>query len=251
MSDTSQGEGWWQASDGKWYPPEQAPGATGGAASAGTPGGAAFGGAPAGGGGGQVVSSFDIGSALSYGWNKFVQYIGQIIVIVLVIFGVNLVFNVVSQAVDSIVLSLVLSIVGWIVSMILQLGLIRVGLGITEGKTPEVSMLFQTDHLGPYILATILYGLAVLVGLLALCIGALIVAFFLWFYGFFIVDRDAGPTDSLAASFNLVKDNFGQVLLFAIVAVVLTVVTCGLASAIVMIATAYAYKVLTNQPVVA
>ena len=26
MSDTSQGPGWWQASDGKWYPPEQSPG---------------------------------------------------------------------------------------------------------------------------------------------------------------------------------------------------------------------------------
>lgn len=26
MSDQSQGPGWWQASDGKWYPPEQAPG---------------------------------------------------------------------------------------------------------------------------------------------------------------------------------------------------------------------------------
>ena len=28
MSDTPQGPGWWQASDGRWYPPEQAPGAT-------------------------------------------------------------------------------------------------------------------------------------------------------------------------------------------------------------------------------
>lgn len=27
MSDTPQGDGWWQASDGKWYPPQQAPGA--------------------------------------------------------------------------------------------------------------------------------------------------------------------------------------------------------------------------------
>lgn len=27
MSDVSQGPGWWQASDGRWYPPEQAPGA--------------------------------------------------------------------------------------------------------------------------------------------------------------------------------------------------------------------------------
>jgi hypothetical protein len=27
MSDVSQGPGWWQASDAKWYPPESAPGA--------------------------------------------------------------------------------------------------------------------------------------------------------------------------------------------------------------------------------
>jgi len=27
MSDVSQGEGWWEASDGKWYPPEAVPGA--------------------------------------------------------------------------------------------------------------------------------------------------------------------------------------------------------------------------------
>jgi hypothetical protein len=27
MSDYSQGPGWWQASDGKWYPPQQHPGA--------------------------------------------------------------------------------------------------------------------------------------------------------------------------------------------------------------------------------
>ena len=28
MSDASQGPGWWQASDGKWYPPQQHPAAT-------------------------------------------------------------------------------------------------------------------------------------------------------------------------------------------------------------------------------
>ncbi len=68
MSDASQGPGWWQASDGKWYPPEQAPGyqrrlparrrrrprcGTGGV---------------------------DIGAALSYGWNKFVANVGRSII---------------------------------------------------------------------------------------------------------------------------------------------------------------------------
>lgn len=46
MSDTSQGPGWWQASDGKWYPPEQAPPAAPTAPSTAAPG-QAFG-APAG-----------------------------------------------------------------------------------------------------------------------------------------------------------------------------------------------------------
>lgn len=53
MSDVSQGPGWWQASDGKWYPPQQAPGAApqgfAGQPSGG-PGG--FGGPPGGGPGG-------------------------------------------------------------------------------------------------------------------------------------------------------------------------------------------------------
>lgn len=43
MSDVSQGPGWWQASDGKWYPPEQAPGAQPGAPT----GPPAYGAAPA------------------------------------------------------------------------------------------------------------------------------------------------------------------------------------------------------------
>ena len=44
MSDVSQGPGWWQASDGKWYPPEQAPG--GQPAAATPPADPWFGGAP-------------------------------------------------------------------------------------------------------------------------------------------------------------------------------------------------------------
>ncbi|MCX7619639.1 MAG: hypothetical protein N2037_02200 [Acidimicrobiales bacterium] len=38
MSDTPQGHGWWQASDGKWYPPEQHPDYTGNQAAPASPG---------------------------------------------------------------------------------------------------------------------------------------------------------------------------------------------------------------------
>ena len=126
MSDASQGPGWWQASDGKWYPPEQAPG-TGRWLQQ-----------PA----AVVVAAaghLDVGAALSYGWNKFVQYIGQIIVIFLIIFGVQIVFNIFgsSSAAASAASLLVLSSssAGRLDRLLhAAAGLVRAALAITEGR---------------------------------------------------------------------------------------------------------------------
>jgi len=240
VSDQSQGPGWWQASDGKWYPPEQAPGAQ-----------------PAAGGG--APGSLDVGEALSYGWNKFVQYIGQVIVIVLIIFVVQLVFSGISQVLQrsvsgffvGLVLAGIFFAAGVIISAVLQLGLIRMGLMITNGQTPEPGTVFKFDNIGPYIVASILYGLLFFVGFLFCCVGALVVGLFLLFYGYYIVDKESAPVDSLTSSFNLVKDNLGAVVVFAILVVIINAVTCGLGAGVTQIATAYAYRRLNGQPVAA
>ncbi len=237
MSDTSQGPGWWQASDGKWYPPDQVP--------AGGPGS----GAPVGPG------DFSIGEALAYGWNKFVAYIGQIILIVLVIFVVQGVFFALSRVIGSgsgvgaLVLSSVISVVGWVVALLLQAGLIRAGLAITRGEEPQVSMLFETTNMGSYIVASILVGLLFIVGVIACCIGVIVVAIFTLFYGYFVIDKSAQPADSISKSFSLVKEHFGVILGFSIVVFLLNVITCGLAVGVTQISTAYAYKKLTGQPI--
>jgi hypothetical protein len=243
MSDASQGPGWWQASDGKWYPPEQQPGYQ-------QPGYQQP--APAGGpmpGPGGAATKVDVGTALSYGFNKFGKYFGQIILILVVLLVVNLAGNFIGRVVDSIFLALILQIGFWIVSLIIQLGIVRLALDVTAGREPEVSTLFKTDRLAPYIIASILYGLAVMVGLLALCIGAVIVAFFLYFYPFFILDRNEEPVASLQSSFNLVKDHIGELALLAIACIVITAISCGVLSPVAWIAAAYAYKNLTGQPV--
>lgn len=244
MSDASQGPGWWQASDGKWYPPEQAPGGAPapGPAAGGPPPGY---GAPMGGG----VATLDVGTAISYGWNKFTKYLGQIIVILVALIVVNIIFYFLRNVVDSLAVGFIVQIVGWIVSMIIQLGIVRIALDITAGREPDVANMFKTDKLGPYIIASILYGLAIFVGLFALCIGAFIAAFFLYFYPFFILDKGEEPVASLGSSFNLVKDNIGTLLVLAIVATVISAVSCGFLSPVGWIAAAYAYKTLTGQPV--
>jgi hypothetical protein len=246
MSDTSQGPGWWQASDGKWYPPEQAPGGGG----VGGVGGTAAAGA---GGGGQL----HIGEALSYGWSKFVQYIGQIILIVLVIFVIQLVFSGLSQVLfgrggaGGIAVGAVVWGVGIVVGLLLQAGLIRAGLAVTRGQAPEVGMLFETANLGPFIVATILVGLLYIAGFFVCCVGAIAVSIFMLFYGYFVIDKSEQAGDSISSSFNLVKSNFGTVFGFALIVVLLNIVTCGLAVGVTQIATAYAYKRLTGQEIAA
>jgi len=240
MSDTSQGPGWWQASDGKWYPPEQAP--------ASPPPGQAPGGVPA--------SSVDIGAALAYGWKKFVQYLGQIVIIVLIIVAVNIGFRVVGTAVggDGIagtLFGLFFSIAGIFVSYLLIAGVIRAALAVTRGEEPDPGLLFKTDHLGSYIVASLLVSLGILLGLFALCIGALIVAFFTFFYGFFVIDRGDAPVEAIKNSVGLVRNNLGGVLGFVIVATVLNLITCGLAGGVTYIAGAYVYRTLNGETVAA
>jgi hypothetical protein len=252
MSDAPQGPGWWQASDGKWYAPEQQPATPppGGAVPPGSgvpPAGGPLG-AP-GAGYGAPVATLDVGQALSYGWNKFTQYLGQIIVILVVLVAVNLVGQVVSRTTESIVVSLLVSVGIWILSLIIQLGIVRLALDVTAGRTPDVSTLFKTDRLGPYVVASILYGLAIIVGLFALCIGAVIAAFLLYFYPFYILDKGQEPVQSLQSSFNLVKGNVGTLLVLALAAIVISAVSCGFLSPVGWIAAAYAYRVLNGEPV--
>jgi uncharacterized membrane protein len=241
VSDAPQGPGWWQASDDKWYPPEQAPG---GQAPA-DPGAGPGYGVP----GGGTPQGADVGSALSYGWNKFVANIGNIVVIWLIVIAVNVFFNLAGQVIDNILISLFITVAGFVVSMVVQIALIRVGLLITAGQEPTPAAAFDTTQLGPFIVASILYGLAVFVGFFALCIGALIAAFLLWFYGFYVLDQHQDPVAALKSSVQLTSQNLGTVGLFAVVAVLLSIVTCGLASPIVQIATAYMYRTLNGQPV--
>jgi hypothetical protein len=248
VSDASQGPGWWQASDGKWYPPEQAPGYQAGDA--------AGGGGAVGGGGGSA--SLDFGSAFSWAWTKFMADVGVWVMIALAYVLVVLVFFGLGLVINSFFLSLALRLVGYVVGAMVALGLIRAALASTRGEKPDVAMLFQTDHLGDYIVATIVYGAAVFVGTLLCCIPGIIAYVFLAFYGFYIIDRDAGAMDALSASWNLVKDNLGNVIVLMLIAWVLLIVgyaTCG----IVLVVTgplaylllAYGFKTLNGEPVAA
>lgn len=282
MSDVSQGPGWWQASDGKWYPPEQAPGgqpAAGpppgfagqpaaqpgaqpgyGAPAYGTPGGAP----PAATGGASV------GDAFNYGWQKFQQNVGPILVTVLVLLVISFVIQffiqfvvLASVANDSTgLLGFILigaySLIAVLLNFLIQMAIIRAGLILTEGRPLEQKDLLSTDQIGPYVIASILLSIGVGIGFILCFIPGLIVLFFGQWFGYFVLDRKQEPVDALKSSFTFVNENLGTVIVFflaSLLAYFIGAILCGIgllvAIPVVVIAQAYLYKRLTGLPVAA
>lgn len=264
MSDAPQGPGWWQASDDKWYPPEQAAGYQPPAAPS-MPAGFQPMGAPgmATGGGGKL----DIGAALSFGWAKFTQHVGQIALLLAVMVGVMVLFMIgslfmVAPAIDSFfvrfVAQIVIQFAGAAIMFIIGRGLIRTILAMCDGQAPDPKVLFDFANIGNYALTAVLYSLVVGVGMIFCVLPGVVAMFLLWFWPFAQVDRNLAPVDALKTSLELVKTRPLEILVFLLATSVvnsLGMLACGVGLfvtiPVTMIASGYAWRVLSGGRVVA
>ena len=179
------------------------------------------------------------------------------VAVVAIYFGVTLVFNLVANfirignGITAALFSFILILGGMFLAMLVEAGLIRTALTVTTGARPDPAMMFSTERILPYLLAAILVTILSFVGLLACCIGFIVVRVLLLFFGFFVLDpeRRVEPADSLKRSYDLVRTDAGSVVLFAIVIVVINLLTCGLAIGVTELATGYAYRQLNGDPI--
>ncbi|HEY7438499.1 MAG TPA: hypothetical protein VIC35_03805 [Acidimicrobiia bacterium] len=200
---------------------------------------------------------FSVGDAISYGWRAYWKFVGPLLLVTLVAWGVSIVFSVIGSLTNNAIASLLLSLIGWIVGLIIAMGLIRCALAVVEGRTPEVSMLFQTEGLGSYIIASIVAGLIIFVGLILCIVPGIIAGIILMFYGFAIVERpDTKPMEALARSRDLTQGRLGELFLFGlallginIIGALLCLVGLLFTYGITAVAVAYAYRSLSNQSI--
>lgn len=245
------------------------------------------------GGGGYPVSGgnqpADATSAISYGWKKFQEHwqgiivaliIGFVAIVVLAIIGtlirssltsvdeckVNVNNGVIKTSgcgggpsfFVQLLASALLQFLIFLGSCVLQLFIIRATLKIVRGEPFEASTIMTTENLGPYVIGAIIVGILTFVGFILCIIPGILVAFFTMFWGYFIIDKNMSPTEAITASFNLVKEHAGAVIIFLILSwVVLFIgaILCGIglfvAWPVVIIATGYMYKRLQGEPVAA
>lgn len=233
-------------------------------------------------------SEWDLGTAISYGWNKFSANVAQIIlaalvlvvgIIVLAVIGGVLVGLVTTSGgvecttvngfteceasggtpfILGMILNLLVGAVIFVYAQIVGAGLIRGALGITEGRDFQFAEVFKTDKIGPVILTSLIVGALTFVGFILCYIPGLIIAFLTTYSLYFVLDQDLAPVDAVKASVNLVRENLGQTLIWYLVGGLIAAAgafACGVGMLVtvplVLIGTAWTYKILTRQPVAA
>ena len=265
---------------GGGFPPPGGPGQP-----PGPPGG--YGGPPLGGygSGGPVPSSpgnYNVGNAFSYAFKKFQENLLPLVLITLIILVlvavIQLIGNLVQSAVISdpvlnletgeiegggggffgaaMLLSFVFGVVSFAVNLIIQSGIIKASLALTRGQKIDIGSAFSGINWGQVLIASLLIAVMTLIGLVLCILPGIAVIFFTSYTLYFVIDRNQDAVTAIKSSFALVKDNFGQLILFflaSIAAYIVGACLCGVgllaAIPVVVVAQAYTFRTLTNDPV--
>ena len=111
-------------------------------------------------------NKFAIGDALGKGWSVFKANVGFFILLLVVAWLVFFVLGIVGGMVqNSAILSAIMGLVNWAVQILIGIGFIKIALKMVDGQKGEISDLFNgKDVFIAYLLASILYGLMVVIG---------------------------------------------------------------------------------------
>ncbi|MDQ3156741.1 MAG: hypothetical protein M3Q98_08455 [Actinomycetota bacterium] len=209
---------------------------------------------------------FSATDAISYGWKKFRENAGPILLAALILIAVSIVLSIIGRSFDGgnvgsgmfsvSVSSLIFQTLSTVVTYIVGAAIIRGALDVTEGKTFDLGSAFSRLPIANVIITSLIVSVLESIGFILLIIPGLLVAFFTVFAMYFVVDKNQNPIEAITSSFNLVKDHIGDTLLLILLSIVVIIagaiaLCVGLLVAlpIVIIATAYAFRKFQGEPV--
>jgi len=221
--------------------------------------------------------AYSIGEGLSWAWNKFTKNPVPLLVATLVFWvigaGLNYLF---SRALDAVSpetfiaydggeglietttrtmtgAGLAVFILGAVVQILVKGAIASAGysglLDIANGRQVSVGSFFRPRNIVAVVVAGLIVDIVTFVGLLLCILPGLVVLLFAWFTTVSIVDRNLSPIDGIRASVDIVKANFGQVLLAALTFVGLLLfgaLLCGV-GLLVTVPVAYLFLVYTYR----
>jgi hypothetical protein len=218
---------------------------------------------------------FSIGDAFSRAWEVYKANLGMAIAILLVAgaiyfvasFAISIVVGILQISVAqaggrnaapgiAVLIALLQNFLVYCVMFYFQLGGQRVYLQLVRGENPDFNELFSGGpFLGRMILCSIVYGLVVFAGTLALIIPGIILALMFWPYSFILIDRDLPGIESFSKAKDVMVGNklnfFGLSILLGVITIFGGIVTLGIGLIFIMPFTymvqTVAYAEMTSQ----
>lgn len=145
------------------------------------------------------------------------------------------------------------SILAWLA----RIGLERAALQATRGVRPSFSQMLTTQHLGRYVIFTLLYAVLVGAGIVLCVVPGILVIFLLQLGQYYVLDRGYGPIQAARASFMAVTRNIGPALVMTLLNLLVLLVSGLLFGLFTLIAlpfsclfTAHLYRQFNREPVV-
>ncbi|MFZ1363125.1 MAG: hypothetical protein WAS05_09405 [Candidatus Nanopelagicales bacterium] len=191
---------------------------------------------------GGASESFSIGNAFNWGWKKFQENLGPLVVggliaaviyfiLALIVGGIasalagpstsEVRYDPATGALTSVEINsgagigvLLVIVVGYIVisvfSLLVAAGFVKGALAIASGKKIEFKDLLPGDNASTVVIAGIIVGILTAIGTVLCIIPGLVVAFYSLYYIYFIQDKGLGAIDGIKASWSFVNKYIGS-----------------------------------------
>ncbi|MGN0065278.1 MAG: hypothetical protein ACI379_13650 [Nocardioides sp.] len=258
-------------------------------------GGSSYGEQPPGGGGPYGAGPYGtpsptgpqpyaVGEAIGYGWRKFTENVGPILLLMVIWLGASIAVSiVVGLATGGASASLTMGVGddNWstsvnpfggmnflasgieyaatlAISLVGQAVVTKGALGLTQGRAFQLETALEGLNWGQLILATLILSVATSIGFMLCFLPGLVIALLTMFTLHFIIDKNLDALAAIKASYQLVTGRLGDSVLLAVVGFL--VVLAGLAACcigvvaalpVVVIATAFTFRRFLDEPVAA
>jgi uncharacterized membrane protein len=183
--------------------------------------------------------------------NNLLFFIGLLIVVVFVSVVASALRG---EAQKSALVYTALTIVQYLVNIIIGMGLIRISLEFIGKLKPKIRDLFYYKPIVSYILASIINGIIVVLGLILLIIPGIILAIRLQYTTYLIVDKNLGPLEAIKKSWKITRGNTWNLFFLGIILGLINIlgVLCLLVGLFItvplgMLATTFVYRKLLLQ----
>jgi uncharacterized membrane protein len=220
---------------------------------------------------GGSADGFSAPEAIGWGWRKFTENVGPILLGVLIVFVVTVVVNILAGIasggggspfgpdMEFSFAGFLANIVATAVSVVLSAVFARAALDVVDGRPFDFTGAFGRINFVNVLIAAFLVSIIVTIGFVLLVIPGLIALFLTYFTTLFVVDDDAeSPVKAIGDSVKLISSNVGDALLLALLSILVLIagaiaLLVGLIVAypVTALAAAYAYRSFRGQPVAA